>query len=54
MRQGPRDAKSKKAKTSVARKSSRGNGARVPDLEKRLAEPQEHLMTATTMSRDMG
>src|SRR5262245_46486231 len=38
MRRGPKPAKSKEAKPSVARKSPRGNGARVRELEKSLAE----------------
>src|SRR5262245_38165855 len=38
MRRGPKPAKSKEAKPSVARKSSKDEGARVRDLEKRLAE----------------
>src|SRR5215510_1810819 len=37
MRQGPKPAKSKKAKPPVARKSAKGDGARVRDLETRLA-----------------
>jgi two-component system, NtrC family, sensor kinase len=38
MRRGPKPAKSKEAKRSVARKSPKDKGARVRDLEKRLAE----------------
>src|SRR5499426_2043925 len=38
MRRGPRPAKSKEAKPPLARKSPKNDGARVRDLEKRLAE----------------
>ena len=38
MRRGPKPAKSKETKPAVARKSSRGDGARVRELEKSLAE----------------
>jgi hypothetical protein len=38
MRQGPKPAKSKEAKPPVGRKSPKSDGARVRDLEKRLAE----------------
>src|SRR5262245_64661057 len=38
MRRGPKPAKSKEAKPPAARKSSKGDGARVRDLEERLAE----------------
>src|SRR5262245_40118897 len=38
MRRGPKPAKSKDAKRPVARKSPKDDGARVRDLEKRLAE----------------
>src|SRR5262249_22505420 len=38
MRRGPKPAKSKEAKPSVARKSPKDDGARARDLEKRLAE----------------
>src|SRR5262245_4589550 len=38
MRRGPRPAKSKEAKPPAARKSPKDDGARVRDLEKRLAE----------------
>src|SRR5215831_5232649 len=38
MRRGPKPAKSKEAKPAVAPKSPKNNGARVRDLEKRLAE----------------
>ena len=44
MRRGPK-AKSKETKPAVARKSSRGDGPRVRELEKRLAEAQEQLRT---------
>jgi deoxyxylulose-5-phosphate synthase len=53
-----RRAKPGKAKVEdkrpAARKSLKNEGARVRDLEKRLAETQEHLTTATTMYREMG
>jgi len=38
MRRGPKPAKSREAKPPVARKSPKDDGARVRDLEKRLAE----------------
>src|SRR5262249_35387240 len=38
MRRGPKPAKSKEAKPPVARKSAKDEGARVRDLETRLAE----------------
>jgi GAF domain-containing protein len=38
MGRGPRPAKSKEAKPSVARKSPKNEGSRIRDLEKRLAE----------------
>src|SRR6516164_9543678 len=38
MRRGPKPEKSKEAKPPVARKSPKGNAARVRDREKRLAE----------------
>jgi len=38
MRRGPKPAKSKEAKPPVARKSSKDDGAKVRDLENRLAE----------------
>src|SRR5262249_34000305 len=47
MRRGPKPAKSKEAKPPVARKSSKNDGARVRDLEKRLAEARGQ-QTATT------
>src|SRR5215467_3868647 len=47
MRRGPRPAKSKEAKPPVARKSPKDDGARVRDLEKRLAEAlQQQAATA--------
>src|SRR5262245_18606428 len=42
MGQGPKPAKSKKAKPPVARKSPKDDGAEVRDLKKRLAEAQQH------------
>src|SRR5262245_2011918 len=45
MRRGPKPAKSKEAKPPVARKSSKNDGAKVRDLEKRLADSQEQLQT---------
>ena len=41
MRRGPKPVKSKEAKPPVARKSPKDDGARVRDLEKRLAEALE-------------
>src|SRR4029453_14980157 len=41
MRRGPKPAKSKEAKPAIARKSPKGEGARVRDLEQRLAEARE-------------
>src|SRR5215470_7945178 len=41
MRRGPKPAKSKEAKPRIARKSPKDDGARVLDLEKRLAESLE-------------
>ncbi|HEY7542717.1 MAG TPA: GAF domain-containing protein, partial [Methylomirabilota bacterium] len=41
MRRGPKPTKSKEAKPPVARKSPKDGGARVRDLEKRLAESLE-------------
>src|SRR5262249_31913522 len=41
MRRGPKPAKSKEAKPPVARKSPNDDGAKVRDLEMRLAESQE-------------
>lgn len=38
MRRGPKPTKSKEAKPPVARKSPKDDGARVRDLDKRLAE----------------
>ena len=38
MRRGPKPAKSKEAKPAVARKSSKNEGAKIRDLEKRLVE----------------
>jgi two-component system, NtrC family, sensor kinase len=46
MRRGPKPAKSKvEAKPSIVRKPSKSNGARVGDLEKRLAEALGQLQT---------
>src|SRR5262245_25071238 len=47
MPRGPKPAKSKEAKPPVARKPPKGDGARVRNLEKRLAEAQEQ-QTATS------
>src|SRR5262249_5122815 len=41
MRRGPKPAKSKEAKPPVVRKSSKNDGAKVRDLEKRLAGARE-------------
>src|SRR5262245_44180630 len=38
MRRGPKPAKAKEAKPPAARKSSKDDGAKVRDLEKRLTE----------------
>ena len=46
MRRGPKPAKSKEAKPTVARKSPKNEDSRVRDLEKRLAEAEEQ-QTAT-------
>jgi two-component system, NtrC family, sensor kinase len=46
MRRGPKPAKSKEAKTPVARRSPKVDATRVRDLEKRLAEAREQ-QTAT-------
>src|SRR5215475_1280895 len=48
MRRGPKPAKSKDAKPSVARKSPKNDGARVRDLEKRLAEALKREAEALT------
>src|SRR5262245_17330133 len=45
MRRGPKSAKSKEAKPSVAGKSPKDDRARVRDLYKRLGEAQEQLRT---------
>jgi GAF domain-containing protein len=59
MRRGPKPAKSKvEAKPSIARKPSKSNGARVRDLEKRLAEAlkgkAEALGQLQTRDRELG
>src|SRR5262245_9281464 len=51
MRRGPKPAKSKEAKPPVARKSPKSDGARVRDLEKRLAEAEEQLQAS---KRELG
>src|SRR5262245_11992180 len=45
MARGPKPAKSKEAKSPVARKSPKDDGVRVRDLEKRLADALEQLQT---------
>ena len=45
MGRGPKPAKSKKAKPQVARKLPKDEGARVRDLEQRLAEARQRLET---------
>src|SRR5262245_10170189 len=45
MRRGPKSAKSKEAKVPVGRKAPKSDGARVRDLEKRLAEARGQLQT---------
>src|SRR5262245_12008829 len=47
MRRGPKPAKSKEAKSPVARKSLKDDDAKIRDLEKRLAESQAQ-QTATS------
>ena len=47
MGRGPKPAKSREAKATVARKAPKNDSARVQDLEKRLAEALEQLQTRT-------
>jgi len=47
MRRGPKPAKSKEAKPRGARQSLKNDGARVRDLEKRLAEALEQQTART-------
>src|SRR5262245_33270912 len=54
MRRGPKPAKSKEAKPPVARKSSKDDGARVRDLEKRLAEAREQQTATAEILRVIG
>src|SRR5262245_319464 len=51
MRRGPKPAKSKEAKPPVARKAPKDDGARVRDLEKRLAEGLEREKAAGEILR---
>src|SRR5262245_19992235 len=51
MRRGPKPAKSKEAKPPVARQSPKNDGARVRDLEKRLAEALEQQAAAADILR---
>src|SRR5262245_14947524 len=51
MRRGPKPAKSKEAKPPVARKAPKNDGARVGDLEKRLAEALEQQAAAADILR---
>jgi GAF domain-containing protein len=51
MRRGPKPAKSKEAKPPAARKSPKDDGARIRDLEKRLAEAQEQQAAAAEILR---
>jgi GAF domain-containing protein len=51
MGRGPKPAKSKQAKPPVARKSSKNDGSRVGDLEKRLAEAVERERAAGEILR---
>src|SRR5215470_13736896 len=51
MPRGPKPAKSKEAKPLGARKSPKGDGARVRDLEKRLAEAQEQQAATAEILR---
>src|SRR5262249_33106574 len=54
MRRGPKPAKSKEAKPPVTRKSSKDDGARVRDLEKRLAEAREQQTATAEILRVIG
>src|SRR5215467_732054 len=51
MRRSPKPAKSKEAKPPIARKSPKGDGAKVRDLEKRLAEAHEQQAATAEMLR---
>ena len=51
MRRGPKPAKSKEAKPPVARQSPKGDGARVSDLENRLAEAREQQRATAEILR---
>src|SRR5262245_36661497 len=51
MRRGPKPAKSKKAKPPGARKSPKDDGAKVRDLEKRLAESLERERATSEILR---
>src|SRR5262245_47360832 len=52
MGRGPKPAKSKEAKPPVARRSSKDDGARVRDLEKRLAATAEILRLISSSPAD--
>jgi len=54
MGRGPKPAKSKEAKLPVTRKSSKDDGARVRDLEKRLAEAREQQTATAEILRVIG
>src|SRR5215471_1102999 len=51
MRRGPKPAKSTEAKSPVARKSPKGDNAKVRDLEKRLAEALEQQAATAEILR---
>src|SRR5215831_748491 len=51
MRRGPKPAKSKEAKPPVGRKSAKDDGAKVRDLEKRLAESLEREKATSEILR---
>src|SRR4029453_12033155 len=54
MRRGPKPAKSKEAKPAIARKSSKNEGAKIRDLEKRLAEALKLKVEALERERETG
>src|SRR5262245_34186212 len=50
MRRGPKPAKSKEAKPPIGRKSPKDDGAKIRDLEERLAEAERR--EAETLKRE--
>src|SRR5215510_12671759 len=54
MRRGPKSAKSKEAKPPATPKLPKGDGARVRDLEKRLAEALKLKVEALERERETG